>query len=494
LKKITLFLLSILMISLSVLVVSCREKDEIHLKDIHLEKDSIVAEYILPRYREELLKDLQYRNFYRISISVDREKRQVEGILNIRYYNNSGIDLREIFFRLYMNNPAGTPMLISSVEVGEIPVDFSYSEDFSSFKVELNRKLIHGQAITLKISYSIDFSNNPDYFFGFAGFNENSFSLPHFYPTAAAIIKGEWILDKLISGGDLLSADSSWYLVEIETDDKVIIVTTGIEVGSDVRGGKQKRVFTAGPVRDFFICGDESFIPSVTISGETDIVSYSPREDSGSSAGAAQITSSAISLFNSKFGFFPFNEMKVAALPMTVLGVEFPGLFAINEKLYKETDDYLFEPTIVHETAHQWFYSLVGNNQLREPWLDEGFAQYAVWLYYRERYGSSAALNLFNSFIKRWERVNRENIPINKPVDFYKGKEYGAIIYGRAPLFLIEVGNIMGEEEFLRFIRHLITRYSYKFINTEIFREELFRFSGKSMDSLFSRYFDLEGE
>jgi aminopeptidase N len=26
--------------------------------------------------------------------------------------------------------------------------------------------------------------------------------------------------------------------------------------------------------------------------------------------------------------------------------------------------------------AHQWWYGLVGNNQFREPWLDESFAQY----------------------------------------------------------------------------------------------------------------------
>ena len=30
-----------------------------------------------------------------------------------------------------------------------------------------------------------------------------------------------------------------------------------------------------------------------------------------------------------------------------------------------------------HETAHQWFYSLVGNNQARDPWLDEGLASWA---------------------------------------------------------------------------------------------------------------------
>jgi aminopeptidase N len=33
--------------------------------------------------------------------------------------------------------------------------------------------------------------------------------------------------------------------------------------------------------------------------------------------------------------------------------------------------------TTTHELAHQWFYGLVGNNQSRNPFLDEGMATYA---------------------------------------------------------------------------------------------------------------------
>ena len=29
-----------------------------------------------------------------------------------------------------------------------------------------------------------------------------------------------------------------------------------------------------------------------------------------------------------------------------------------------------------HEVGHQWFYGLVGNDQGRDPWLDEGLATY----------------------------------------------------------------------------------------------------------------------
>jgi aminopeptidase N len=32
--------------------------------------------------------------------------------------------------------------------------------------------------------------------------------------------------------------------------------------------------------------------------------------------------------------------------------------------------------TISHEVAHQWFYGIVGNDQFREPWLDESITSF----------------------------------------------------------------------------------------------------------------------
>ena len=46
----------------------------------------------------------------------------------------------------------------------------------------------------------------------------------------------------------------------------------------------------------------------------------------------------------------------------------------------------------VHETAHQWFYGMVGDSQALHPWLDEAFAQYAEQLVNDDR-PSDVALN-----------------------------------------------------------------------------------------------------
>ena len=40
----------------------------------------------------------------------------------------------------------------------------------------------------------------------------------------------------------------------------------------------------------------------------------------------------------------------------------------------KVADQYV----VYHEVAHQWFYAQLGNEQQAEPWLDEGFADFAA--------------------------------------------------------------------------------------------------------------------
>lgn len=471
-------------------IFACSEKKEIKFKKTDFKDLSGYSSYILPQYRNSLLKKIPYGNQYRIAIDIDRDSSTADCQLNILYYNDSGEDLSDIQFRLLMNKSDHLAMTIHSVEMGELPLEFSLSEDNSILIIPLMRKLVPEKTADIKIQYHMDFSQDPDYYFDFSRIDKRGFSIPHFFPVASVIHEGLWENDPIVYGGDLLSAESSWFMVEIITDDKVVIVTSGREISSEIRKGKQKKVFAAGPVRDFYICGDVSFIPQVTLSGETDVISFSRNKDSSISAKAAGISSSALALFNSTFGIYPYSKLKITSLPMSSRGVEFPGLIAIKEELYEDPEGDLFESTIVHEVAHQWFYAMLGNNQLKEPWLDEGLAQYALWLYYREYYGPSAALNLFNSFTERWGRVNRAEIPINKEVSFYKGEEYSAIIYGRAPLFLIELRNTIGVEKFHSFLRHLIRQYSHKQINTEDFRTELIHFTGSSADPLFEKYFD----
>ncbi len=94
--------------------------------------------------------------------------------------------------------------------------------------------------------------------------------------------------------------------------------------------------------------------------------------------------------YDQRIGAYPFSELDVVATPTSAGGIEYPGLVVIADSLYKE-DTTFREVVVAHEVAHQWWYSLVGNDQIDEPWLDEAFAQFTTALYYRDRYGAVGA-------------------------------------------------------------------------------------------------------
>jgi aminopeptidase N len=66
----------------------------------------------------------------------------------------------------------------------------------------------------------------------------------------------------------------------------------------------------------------------------------------------------------------------VARLPAEGGGIEYPSsiLMLDGSRL-----------VAVHETAHQWFYAMVGDSQALHPWLDEAFANYAEELVDHDR-------------------------------------------------------------------------------------------------------------
>ena len=73
-----------------------------------------------------------------------------------------------------------------------------------------------------------------------------------------------------------------------------------------------------------------------------------------------------------QLGPFPYPDLWATVVPGQSDGVEFPMSIQLGDRPADE-----LPALLAHEIAHQWFYSLVGNDQARDPWLDEAFATFA---------------------------------------------------------------------------------------------------------------------
>ncbi len=60
----------------------------------------------------------------------------------------------------------------------------------------------------------------------------------------------------------------------------------------------------------------------------------------------------------------------VATPDLFEVGIEYPTFVFLGKGGFLQV-------IVAHETAHQWFYSLVGNDQERDPWLDEALASWS---------------------------------------------------------------------------------------------------------------------
>ena len=91
----------------------------------------------------------------------------------------------------------------------------------------------------------------------------------------------------------------------------------------------------------------------------------------GSSTQLLRVAKSALERLSRKYGAYPWKSFTLVVPPdLFRVGIEYPMLVYIGRSPYARL-------IVDHETGHQWFYSLVGNDQARDPWLDETLATWA---------------------------------------------------------------------------------------------------------------------
>jgi len=102
--------------------------------------------------------------------------------------------------------------------------------------------------------------------------------------------------------------------------------------------------------------------------GKTTVVVGVAEGAGGDPSALAARNAQAVDALAAHFGEYPYPRLTIGVTPNLTGGIEFPSHIFLGSGV----------PTfhLVHEVAHQWFYGLAGNDQFRDPWLDESFATY----------------------------------------------------------------------------------------------------------------------
>ena len=157
--------------------------------------------------------------------------------------------------------------------------------------------------------------------------------------------------------------------VRIASSRRLVLATSGDRTGISADGLTQ--TFTAGNVRDFTVTAAPDYrTKSRVVGGTTVRVYYRPGAPGTAMLDAA---AAAFAALRARLGAYPYPTFKVVQ-SAGGYGMESPRLIWIPTGVATSNLRYL----AAHETAHQWFYGLVGSDQAFEPFTDEAAADFVA--------------------------------------------------------------------------------------------------------------------
>jgi len=293
--------------------------------------------------------------------------------------------------------------------------------------------------------------------------------------------------------GDVVYGDASFFLVRLNAPSELTLAASGSEISRETVGANQVVTYSIGPARDFYIVASPRYQRLSKTVGEVTVNSFTFPEYEERSAFVLETVERALAVFEARYTDYPYTELDVVTTPTLALGVEYPGIIVLTERLLDSEAQYdlgALESTTVHEVAHQWFYNSVGNDQLDEPWIDESVTQYATLVYFDDVYGAEIGETFRGTLTGRWSALQGEDrlMPVGLPVSAYEGAEYSAIIYGRGPLFVEALADEMGQEPFDQFMLEYSRRYEWEVAGTAEFQALAEETCGCDLNALFKEW------
>ena len=430
---------------------------------------------------------------YRLDLRIDDSLTRVTGRQEVRYTNTEDVALDEIAFRLFPNLTGGS-MAVSNVSVDGEPAAPRYAQSDSAMFVPFSETLQPGEQAVIGMDFDVTIPTDAATSnYGTFAYLEDVLALAHAYPMVAVYDDQGWNTEIAPPEGDVVYADASYYLARITAPADLTLVTSGVTLDRQQDGDAQTLAVAAGPARDFYLAASPGYQVVSRQVGETTINSYAPRNLASGAEAVADVAAEALRVFTERFGPYPYREMDLVSTATSALGVEYPGVMAITDQIYGRRFEQYLESTVAHEVAHQWFYNVVGNDQVDEPWLDEALSQYATLLYFDDRYGPAGAQGFRASLEGRWERSDGEKIPVGLPVAAYSEGglypgTYGSIVYGRGALFFEALADAMGQDAFDAFLRDYYASYQWGIATTEGLRALAEQHCGCDLGPLFEEW------
>ncbi len=221
-----------------------------------------------------------------------------------------------------------------------------------------------------------------------------------------------------------------------------------------------------------------------------------------------ETTIKSLDIFGKAFGQYPYTELDVTqvALGGGAAGMESTGLIMIGKNLYggegraplgqlggmlsgaEGADALAF--TTAHEVAHQWWYSVVGSDAYKRPWLDESLTNWSSAYYVDQAVDREAGLVARDLFIGLGYRMvlAEGDQRLDQPVDQFDEQAYGGVVYGKGALMYDVLRAELGDQKFFEFLRRYYREQQFDRADGDEWLQTLSAVAGKDMTPFYQKW------
>jgi hypothetical protein len=480
---------------------------------------------------------------YRVEATLDETTDVLTGRARLRYTNNSRSTLDTLYLQQYLNafrpnsawarrellfgnrrfqdqgpeDHAFERMRAVEVEGRAVTPVYPLAPDSTVVAVPLPAPLAPGGSVTVRMDWDARLSTTPRR----QGRRGRHHDFAHWYPRIAVFDQGGWQHHPLHPQGEFYGEFAS-YDVTLDVAQDQVIGSTGVPVEGDpgwrlngelppagmlrrdayparpaeslgllsgeAAPGRKRVRWRAEDVHHFAWTASPDFLYDGVLRESLDEAGQSTplpsihvlyaRSDTGWSNGVvARRTYDALTWMQGVMGPYTWPQLTVLHR-LESGGTEFPMLIMNGSSS---------EGLIMHEVAHEWVHGILGNNEWREGWLDEGFASFLTDWYFEDKGQADVWEGTMRS-VAQFERRGQTE-PIARPgPEFPNPTVYSVMTYSKTALVFRMLREMLGEDTFRRGLRAYYDRYKLQHVDEAAFRGVMEQVSGRDLEWFFRQW------
>ena len=201
-------------------------------------------------------------------------------------------------------------------------------------------------------------------------------------------------------------------------------------------------------------------------------------------------TKKVLEFYSNYVGPYAYEKLANIQTPSVNGGIETSSAIFYGEDLVTGKRDERTRNVVIHEIAHQWFGNAITETTWDDAWLSEGFATFFTLLFIENEYGKE---EYTKGIIKARKSVydmsvKMPNFSIVSERTAEKEDVTSGITYQKGAWVIHMLRDLIGEKNFKKGIQNYYAKYFNANTNTDEFRTEMEKVSGKNLKLFFKQW------